>query len=71
MECLLHVVATRPSLIESILRCVTDCKTYLTFVVDEDEDGDRITVRSDDEMQGMFSYVSATPTPSVLLLPSF
>lgn len=28
------------------------------FLADEDEDGDRITVRSDEEMKAMLSYVS-------------
>lgn len=27
------------------------------FFTDEDEDGDRITVRSDEEMKAMLSYV--------------
>ena len=31
---------------------------HLAIVSDEDEDGDHITVRSDDEMQDMFSAVS-------------
>lgn len=31
---------------------------YFLFPVDEDEVGDRITVRSDEEMKAMLSYVS-------------
>lgn len=30
----------------------------VAFETDEDEDGDRITVRSDEEMKAMLSYVS-------------
>ena len=32
---------------------------YFQFL-DEDEDGDRITVRSDDEQQAMITWVSTT-----------
>ena len=28
------------------------------WITDEDEDGDRITVRSNDELQAMFAFVS-------------
>ena len=31
---------------------------HVWFVIDEDEDGDRITVCSDEELAAMLSYVS-------------
>lgn len=34
--------------------------TWCLPLADEDEDGDRITVRSDEEMKAMLSYVSTT-----------
>lgn len=43
-------VVTMPVHLEMII--------YSLFFVDEDEVGDRITVRSDEEMKAMLSYVS-------------
>jgi len=34
------------------------CVVYICVYVDEDEDGDRITVCSDEELTAMLSYVS-------------
>ena len=36
--------------------------------LDEDEDGDRITVRSDDEQQAMINWVSTTPLRDIVAL---
>ena len=35
-----------------------DAYVVIFFLLDEDEDGDRITVRSDDELQAMVNWVS-------------
>lgn len=37
--------------------------TWCLPLADEDEDGDRITVRSDEEMKAMLSYVSTATNP--------
>lgn len=46
------------------------CKSYhlhyVAFYTDEDEDGDRITVRSDEEMKAMLSYVSTLQMRTIL-----
>lgn len=38
--------------------CKSHHSHFVAFETDEDEDGDRITVRSDEEMKAMLSYVS-------------
>lgn len=35
---------------------------FSTFYLDEDEDGDRITVRGDPEMVAMMDFVSLSPS---------
>lgn len=42
------------------------CVLFFFFITDEDEDGDRITVRSDEEMKAMLSYVSVLQMRTVV-----
>lgn len=41
----------------------------LFFFLDEDEVGDRITVRSDEELKAMLSYVSIKMNKSICTFP--
>ena len=49
--------------------CSVECDEVLLVFVDEDEDCDRITVCTDQELVAMLSYVSFLMFPLLLLPP--
>lgn len=47
--------------------CISHHSHSVAFETDEDEDGDRITVRSDEEMKAMLSYVSLSQMRAMVM----